>query len=459
MGVFKQRNLGSGTIVLVALVASLIVGVSNFEAATGRETYDKLKLFSEVLSLVESSYVDEVDSGKLVQGAIRGMLKELDPHTAYMTEDMFNEMQVDTKGEFGGLGITIGLKTDVLTVISPIEDTPAWRAGIKAGDRILKVDGENTKDMSVENAVKKMRGVPGTPITISIMRDEFKEPKDFTMVRDVIKLKSVKSRVIDNAVGYLRITQFQERTDADLELALTTLLAQNPSLKGLILDLRNNPGGLLDQAVQVSGSFLEKGKLVVYTKGRKASNNVEYKVRGTGGRTAFPMVVLVNHGSASASEIVAGALQDWGRAVILGVDTFGKGSVQTVIPLEDGSGLRLTTAKYYTPKGRSIQNTGIKPDIIVPSAIIQIKKAGEGHIAKEKDLEGHLTNETEPAPPAASTPAAPEKPAGDSEEDSEPEALEAQSDEEDFQLQRALDLLKTWDIFHKNQGATTAKAN
>jgi carboxyl-terminal processing protease len=216
---------------------------------------------------------------------------------------------------------------------------------------------------------------------------------------------------------------------------------------------------LLDQAVQVSGSFLEKGKLVVYTKGRKANNNVEYKVRGNGGRTAFPMVVLVNHGSASASEIVAGALQDWGRAVILGVDTFGKGSVQTVIPLEDGSGLRLTTAKYYTPKGRSIQNTGIKPDIIVPTATIQIKKTVEGHVAKEKDLEGHLANETEPSTPGALPPATPSTPAGAGEEDPEPEALEAQSDEEDFQLQRALDLLKTWDIFHKNQGATTAKAD
>ena len=381
------------------------------------------------------------------------MLKELDPHTAYMTEDMFNEMQVDTKGEFGGLGITIGLKSDVLTVISPIEDTPAWRAGIKAGDRILKVDGESTKDMSVENAVKRMRGVPGTSITITIMRDEFKEPKDFTMVRDVIKLKSVKSRIIDNTVGYVRVTQFQERTDAELEQALTALWTQNPALKGLILDLRNNPGGLLDQAVQVSGAFLEKGKLVVYTKGRKANNNVEYKVRGNGGRTTFPMVILVNHGSASASEIVAGALQDWGRAVILGVDTFGKGSVQTVIPLEDGSGLRLTTAKYYTPKGRSIQNTGIKPDIIVPPAIIQVKKQIDAHVAKERDLDGHLVNETEPASPAVVPAVVPAKPAGESDEDSEPEALEAPSDEEDFQLQRALDLLKTWDIFHKNQSA------
>jgi carboxyl-terminal processing protease len=303
-----------------------------------------------------------------------------------------------------------------------------------------------------------MRGVPGTPVTISVMREGFKEPRDFTIVRDVIKLKSVKSRVIDGTVGYVRITQFQERTDADLEKALAELWAQQPPLKGLVLDLRNNPGGLLDQAVLVSGSFLERGRLVVYTKGRKASNNAEYKVRGGGGRTGFPMVVLVNHGSASASEIVAGALQDWGRAVILGVDTFGKGSVQTVVPLEDGSGLRLTTAKYYTPKGRSIQNTGIKPDIFVPSATIQVKKAPDGHLEKEKDLENHLANETlqpEAAPaPAETAPAAPvqEK---DPEEDLEAESL---SDEEDFQLQRALDLLKTWEIFQKTRGATAAQS-
>jgi carboxyl-terminal processing protease len=457
MGFLKNKNLRLGSLILLSLVVSLVIGVSTFEAATVKETYDKLKLFSEVLSLVEANYVDDVDSQKLIYGAIRGMLKELDPHTAFMTEDMFKEMQVDTRGEFGGLGITIGLKNDVLTVISPIEDTPAWRAGIKAGDQILKVDGEPTKDMSVENAVKRMRGVPGTPVVIAVMREDFKEPKDFTIVRDIIKLKSVKSRVIDKTVGYVRITSFQERTDDELEQALTALLAQNPALKGLILDLRNNPGGLLDQAVLVSGKFLEKGKLVVYTKGRKANNNVEYKVRGAGGRTGFPMVVLVNHGSASASEIVAGAIQDWGRGVILGVSTFGKGSVQTVIPLEDGSGLRLTTAKYYTPKGRSIQNTGIAPDIVVPAATIQVKKVPDGHLSQEKDLEGHLANETlepdeEEAPPAET----PAKPA------TEPQQGEAApgeiSDQEDFQLQRALDLLKTWDIFHKTQTGPAAKA-
>jgi len=468
MRVFKQRNLGSGAIVLVALVASLVVGVSNFEAATGRETYDKLKLFSEVLSLVESSYVDEVDSSKLVQGAIRGMLKELDPHTAYMTEDMFNEMQVDTKGEFGGLGITIGIKTDVLTVISPIEDTPAWRAGIKAGDRILKVEGESTKDMTIENAVKKMRGVPGTPITISIMRDEFKEPKDFTIVRDVIKLKSVKARVIDNAVGYLRVTQFQEHTDADLEQALAEMWTQSPSLKGLILDLRNNPGGLLDQAVQVSGSFLEKGKLVVYTKGRKANNNVEYKVRGNGGRTAFPMVVLVNAGSASASEIVAGALQDHGRAILLGTQTFGKGSVQTILPLEDGSALRLTTARYYTPNGRSIQAKGIEPDIVVQNA----RDARTGHLKaiREKDIRHHLKGEeeeeAEKVPGAGAPPPAEEgmkKMEKQGEEkggkESAPPVLQGKPGEDkDIQLERAVDLLKGWEIF-KSRYLDKAKAS
>jgi carboxyl-terminal processing protease len=458
MGVSRNRNFGTGTLIIGALIISLVVGVTTFESATGKETYDKLKLFSEVLSLVESNYVDETDSQKLINGAIRGMLKELDPHTAYMTEDMFKEMQVDTKGEFGGLGITIGVKDDVLTVIAPIEDTPAWRAGIKAGDQILKVDGEPTKDMSVENAVKKMRGVPGTTVTITVLREDFKDPKDFAIVRDVIKLKSVKSRIIDGTVGYVRITSFQERTDTDLQDALAALWKQNPALRGIVLDLRNNPGGLLDQAVLVSGAFLEKGQLVVYTKGRKASNNVEYKVRGAGGRTNFPLVVLVNHGSASASEIVAGALQDWGRGVILGVDTFGKGSVQTVIPLEDGSGLRLTTAKYYTPKGRSIQNTGIKPDITVPSAVIQIKKVPDGHLEKEKDLEGHLANETEEpdqgAPAEGAKPAKPAKPA----EGKPAEGVETLSDQEDFQLQRALDLLKTWDILHKSQ-ASTAKAD
>jgi carboxyl-terminal processing protease len=439
MAWLRERRLHRGALIGVAVVAGLVFSGSSFKAATGSEAYIQLKLFTEVLSLVESNHVETVDRQKLIYGAIDGMLKELDPHTSFMTEEMYKEMQVDTRGEFGGLGITISKLDATLSVISPIEDTPAWSAGIKAGDKIFAVDGHPTKDMSIADAVKKMRGVPGTSVVLSIMREEFKEPKDFTIVRDIIKLKSVKYRVIDDKVAYIRITSFQERTDIDLRAALQELWSRNPDLRGLILDLRNNPGGLLDQAVKVSGRFLEKGKLVVYTKGRKESNNSEFIVRKGGGRTDYPMVVLVNVGSASASEIVAGALQDWERAIVLGTPTFGKGSVQTVFSLDDGSGLRLTTAKYYTPKGRSIQNTGIIPDIEVAAATI---KTNDGHgddLIKEKDLDGHLANET-------------------AEEKEPEEAVEdAENLAEDYQLQRALDLLKSWDIFHKIKSTATAK--
>ena len=440
---FRKRDAHLGSLLIIGLIASFIIGGSNFRAATGSETYENLKVFTEVLSLVESNYVDTVDPKKLVYGAIRGMLKELDPHTVFMTEEMFREMQVDTKGEFGGLGITISMQNDILTVISPIEDTPAWRAGIKAGDKIVKVDGEPTKDMTISDAVKMMRGVPGTSVVIAVMREGLKEPKDYTIVRDIIKLKSVKYKVLDDKIGYVRITSFQERTDSDLRAALQEVFSGDEGLRGLVLDLRNNPGGLLDQAVKVSGEFLEKENLVVYTKGRRQNNNTEYTVRKGGARTDYPMVVLVNRGSASASEIVAGALQDWERAVILGTPTFGKGSVQTVIPLEDGSGLRLTTAKYFTPKGRSIQNTGITPDIEVVAATINTGDAGSDPHVKEKDLEGHLSNET-----------VKESDGAEEKVDQEKRAMD-----EDYQLQRALDLLKSWDIFHKIKSTATAKAD
>jgi len=440
---FRKRDARLGSLVIIGLIASFIIGGSNFRAATGSETYENLKVFTEVLSLVESNYVDTVDPKKLVYGAIRGMLKELDPHTVFMTEEMFKEMQVDTKGEFGGLGITISMQNDVLTVISPIEDTPAWRAGIKAGDRIVKVDGESTKDITISEAVKMMRGVPGTSVVIAVMREGLKEPKDYSIVRDIIKLKSVKYKVLDDNIGYVRITSFQERTNPDLRAALQEIFAGDEALRGLVLDLRNNPGGLLDQAVKVSGEFLEKDKLVVYTKGRRQNNNTEYNVRKGGARTDYPMVVLVNRGSASASEIVAGALQDWERAVILGTSTFGKGSVQTVIPLEDGSGLRLTTAKYFTPKGRSIQNTGITPDIEVVAATIKAAEDGADPHIKEKDLDGHLPNET----------------VTEGEGAEEKIGQEKRDMDEDYQLQRALDLLKSWDIFHKIKSTATAKAD
>jgi carboxyl-terminal processing protease len=440
MGWLREKRLHRGVLLGVAVMAGLVFLGSGFTVATGSETYVQLKLFTEILSLVESNHVETVDRQKLIYGAIDGMLKELDPHTSFMTEEMYKEMQVDTRGEFGGLGITISKLDTTLSVISPIEDTPAWRVGIKAGDKIFAVDGHPTKDMSINDAVKKMRGVPGTSVVLSIMRDEFKEPKDFTIVRDIIKLKSVKYRVLDDKIAYVRITSFQERTDSDLRAALQELWSRRPDLRGLILDLRNNPGGLLDQAVKVSGRFLEKGKLVVYTKGRKENNNSEFTVRKSGGRTDYPMVVLVNVGSASASEIVAGALQDWERAIVLGTPTFGKGSVQTVFPLENGSGLRLTTAKYYTPKGRSIQNTGIIPDIEVAAATIKTSAGHGDDLIKEKDLDGHLANDT-------------------AEEEKPEETVEdAEKLIEDYQLQRALDLLKSWDIFHKIKSTATAKA-
>ncbi|MCG2710450.1 MAG: S41 family peptidase [Thermodesulfovibrionales bacterium] len=345
-------------------------------------------------------------------------------------------MQLETKGEFGGIGIQIGIKDGVLTVIAPIEDTPAYNAGIKAGDKIIKVNGESTRDMGLHDAVSKMRGQKGTSVSITIMREGWKDTKDFTIVRDIIKVKSVKSKVIEDNIGYVKLSQFQERTADDLEAALSKLEKQN--ITSLILDLRNNPGGLLNSAVDVSSQFLPAGKVVVSIKGR-SGEKAEYltedsKVSEQEGKkakmfSAIPMIVLVNQGSASASEIVAGALKDWNRAVILGVQTFGKGSVQSVVPLSDGSGLKLTTARYYTPKGISIQSTGITPDIIVK--LEQKNGAKEHTVVREKDLERHLKNdqlEEKPKTPEETAP------------------IEV-SEKDDIQLQRAIDLLKTWKVF------------
>jgi carboxyl-terminal processing protease len=372
----------------------------------------------------------------LIYGAIKGMLSSLDPHSAFMPPEAYKDMQLDTKGEFGGIGIQIGLKDGVLAVIAPIEDTPAYNAGIKAGDKIIKVNGESTRDMGLHDAVNKMRGPKGTSVVITIMREGWKDTKDFTIMRNVIKVKSVKSKVIENNIGYVKVSQFQEHTADDLEAALSNLEKQN--ITSLILDLRNNPGGLLNSAVDVSSHFLPAGKVVVSIKGRNGekaeyqtenSKVSEQETRKAKMFSTIPMIVLVNQGSASASEIVAGALKDWNRAVILGVQTFGKGSVQSVVPLSDGSGLRLTTARYYTPKGISIQSTGITPDIIVK---LEQKNGGkEQAVVREKDLERHLKNdqlEEKQKTPEETAP------------------LEV-SEKDDIQLQRAIDLLKTWKVF------------
>jgi len=332
-------------------------------AARSDKTYEKLKLFTEVVELVKKNYVEEVTIDQLISGAVEGMLHSLDPHSAYLSPDMYRELQVETKGTFGGLGIEISIKEGILTVIAPIEDTPADQAGVQAGDRIISIDGESTKGLSLLECVKRLRGPRGTEVTITILREGLTKPKDFTIVRDIIEIKSVKYKTMEKGYGWLRISQYQEQTATELQKAVHSLEQENPEgLKGLILDLRNNPGGLLDQAVKVADFFLDEG-VIVSIKGRGDEEKMTFNAHKRGTLPAWPMVVLVNHGSASASEIVAGALQDYGRAVVMGSKTFGKGSVQTIIPLEDGSGLRLTTAQYYTPKGRTIHEKGIEPDI------------------------------------------------------------------------------------------------
>ncbi|MEO5657292.1 MAG: S41 family peptidase [Nitrospiria bacterium] len=399
------------------------------------ETYEDLRPFTEVLNQVQRNYVEETKPKDVIYGAIRGLLNMLDPHSAFMPPDLYKEMQVDTKGEFGGLGIQIGLKDERLTVIAPIEGTPADRAGIKAGDKIVKIEGTSTKDVSLMDAVNKMRGPKGTKVNLTLEREGIKAPFDVTLMREIIKIQSVKSKVLDDGIGYLRLTQFQEQSGKDLTKALESLRTQK--IQSLILDLRNNPGGLLTAAVEVSELFLPKGKAVVSIRGRQGKAE-EYTADGAKPLLDLPMIVLVNEGSASASEIVAGAMQDWGRAVVVGTTTFGKGSVQTIIPLSDGSALRLTTAKYFTPKGRSIQNTGIDPTITVRAA--PVKGETRRPIMRERDLERHLKNESAPQAPSEGSDSPELAPIPDL-------PREGALSDEDPQLQKAIELLKSWSVF------------
>jgi carboxyl-terminal processing protease len=353
---------------LPAILALLLFGFmalplteARAESSTKSPDYKELRLFRQVMGIVQKNYVKDVSDKELIQGAINGMLQSLDPHSSFLTEEMFKELQVETKGEFGGLGIEITLENGVLTVVSPIEDTPAFKAGLKAGDKIIKINGESTKNITLLKAVKQMRGHKGTKVTVTVMRDGWRKFKDFTITRDTIKVDSVKKESIEPAYPYIRIVNFQESTDDHLAKAIKDF-GEDERIKGLILDLRNNPGGLLDQAVKVSNMFLDKG-LIVYTDGRAKDQRMEFRANTSGKHYKFPIAVLINEGSASASEIVAGALQDHDRALVLGTKSFGKASVQTIIPMENGTGLRLTTAYYYTPKGRHIQKTGIHPDV------------------------------------------------------------------------------------------------
>ncbi|HSQ77984.1 MAG TPA: S41 family peptidase [Nitrospirota bacterium] len=380
----------TGTFVL--LTTGILIGQEAVQSRSG--TYEELKAFTQALELVRRNYVENPNSKELVEGAIRGMIAGLDPHSSYMSERQFKEMSMDIKGEFQGVGIQIGVKNAQLTIIAPIEGTPGDRAGLAAGDKILRINEEWTKDLSIEQAVDKMRGPKGTSVRLLILREGWEKPKEFKITRDTIKVQSVKSKMLDDGIGYVKLIQFQGQTASELELALKGLEAKG--IKKLILDMRNNPGGILDTSVDVSGKFLPKDKLVVYLQGRQKTDRKDYLTTSSEPPREYPMVVLVNTGSASASEIVAGALQDSKRALIVGTQTFGKGSVQTVFPLEDGGGIRLTTAKYYTPNGRSIQNVGITPDIEVKLPTVKEPKDGDSvHIMmREKDLERHLKNET-----------------------------------------------------------------
>jgi carboxyl-terminal processing protease len=435
--------------VIAAGAAPILTGNVSHSMAS---RYDDLGLFTSVLTLVRGNYVEPIEDSDLIRGAVRGMLNELDPHSSFLDVEAYEEMQVDTKGEFHGLGIEITKQRDgFIEVISPIEGTPAHEAGIMARDLIVKIcptevpeawedDCRSTKNMTLFEAVSLMRGKRGTEITIDIFRKGFGEPKPFTVVRDIVKVVSVSGKLLEPGYGYVRIRAFQESSVEELERALTEIHAEAEApIDGLVLDLRDNPGGLLDQAVRIADLWLSDG-LVVYTQGRRENQRQDFLAHDEGTEPDYPIAVLVNGGSASASEIVAGALQDQRRALIVGQDTFGKGSVQTVFPLEGDHGLRLTTALYYTPAGRSIQEVGISPDIEVARAT-ELASAHPRRRMREADLEGHFTQ-------GDAHPEVPTDEVDDASDEVKKEDLEASSEEAtDHQLDRAVEVLKSWTYF------------
>lgn len=434
---------------IVAISLSLFLQSPVVTAA--EERYEKLQIFSKVLNLVQQYYVETVNIEKLIYGGIKGMLGELDPHTNFLPPEIFKEFESETSGEFGGIGIEIGIHGDLLTIISPIEDTPAWNAGIKAGDRIVEVNGEPTKGLSLVEAAQKMRGKLGTPVKLGIMREGFEKPKEFSIVRGTVKLKSVKYTDLEDGFGYLRITSFVEKTADDMEKILKDHERKHKDIKGLILDLRNNPGGLLDQAVRLSDAFLEGGT-IVSTIGRNQKEKEVLYAKKEGTRMGFPIVILINEYSASASEILAGALQDNKRGVVVGKRSFGKGSVQSVVKLGDGSGLKLTVARYFTPSGRSIQAEGIQPDVNLDEVNPDLfeKAVVKRKVRRERDIRGHLAGEGE------------QTDTGEEEDESAPQnkGLKGKSDaaakslspretllKGDYQIAQAFNYLKTWKVF------------
>jgi len=385
-------NNSKRIILVMGCMLLSLPGIGATKSSDNSLPLNEVRTFTEVLDRIKKAYVEPIDDQTLLENAIKGMLSELDPHSAYLEPDAFKDLHESTHGEFGGLGIEVGMKDGFVEVITPIDDTPAKKAGVEAGDLIIKLDDKLVKGMSLNDAVKIMRGKPGTKIKLTIIREDETKPLEISVTRAVIKVVSVKSKILEEGFGYIRITQFQINTGKNLEKAVRSLNKKNTPLKGLVLDLRNNPGGVLDAAVDVTDVFINDG-LVVYTKGRIADTEMKFEASENTLLPNIPLVVLVNGGSASASEIVAGALQDHHRAIIMGTLTFGKGSVQTVLPLHNNRALKLTTARYYTPNGRSIQAKGIEPDIIVEASKVTKLNRPEGY--KESNLAGHLENESE----------------------------------------------------------------
>jgi carboxyl-terminal processing protease len=392
---------------------------------------DEIRTFTEVFSKIKNDYVEEVDDEKLLEDAIRGMLAGLDPHSTYLDRESYKELQEGTTGEFGGLGIEVGMENGFVKVIAPIDDTPAKKAGIEAGDLIIKLDDTPVKGLSLNDAISRMRGKPGTDITLTIIRNGEEKPLVITITRAIIRVNSVRARTLEPGYGYLRISSFQANTGRDLRQELDRLSKENDyKLKGVVMDLRNNPGGVLNAAVEVSDLFLDKG-LIVYTEGRIKNSDLKFNARPLNVVRDLPIVILVNEGSASASEIVAGALQDHDRAVIVGQQTFGKGSVQTILPMADEAAVKLTTARYFTPSGRSIQASGITPDIIIDKLTVErVEEDGNG-IVKEADLSGHLEN-TQPV----------EETDAEVVEDEKPQTEKRRLSITDYELYEALNILK-----------------
>jgi carboxyl-terminal processing protease len=442
----------------------LIVTISSQSIkAAAEERYQELQLFAKVLNLVQQYYVEDVDTKKLIYGGIKGMLRELDPHTNFLPPEIYKEFESETSGEFGGIGIEITVQNGVLTVISPIEDTPAWKAGIKAGDKIVEIDGVSTKGYSLVEAAQKMKGKKGAKIRMGIFRDGFDKTKEFVIERGTVKIKSVKYVDLEDGYAYIRLTSFIENSASDMEKAIKAHEKKYKDTKGLIIDLRRNPGGLLDQAVQISDLFLESGT-IVSTMGRNQKEKEVIYAKKANGFKNFPVIVLVDQYSASASEILAGALQDNKRALIMGQRSFGKGSVQSVVKLGDGSALKLTVGRYYTPSGKSIQAYGIVPDIeledFTPEVLDQARAKHDG-VRREKDIRGHLVGESEEQTeddngPAAAAKGQPAKKAKKeakkiqywwTETDAKPEKELSAKDKmlkDDFQVQQAYNYLKAW---------------